>query len=845
MSVFFSRTAANTLYLGFVHVYFVVAILGLLEQLFFSLELMPIITLSSTLVSLGLGGILLLLQPVNFPTKVKPLGYLLIVLGFVLLAHFQINIWGQPNTAWLWVNANGFITSLNALLVLSFMCALTIKVFNTEKSGHAGKVTQRIIFAMILIGFGLWHLSGINTVERETNNAKSKVHLLETMLNRNVTEYVSSFGRIKSRLESVSEEDFHRLVGIDFTNYTADHVAIEGFVLLNTDLQPVITTAFAERFNQRGVLDDPSVQAWLRRPSETIRYGITAATLNADVPIVMFAFYVEKNKEEKYQVLALLNVDRLIEHDYLDYLSSYAAYVELNNDMYFSLNASNKFYPNLQALMAEYEHFIIEPIQFMNRMDFEVYTYIEDYSALNNAAKTEQGIIWFTLIFVLIYTFASDSVYLLRKQSNTLYNMAHFDELTGLMRRDALTASIKTFQQQYPNKNTAIVFLNLDGFSAVNNSVGHTLGDQVLVMVARRLETHASQAEAISRFGNDEFLLFYCDISEEDLIVEVTQVMQTLAGIYSLGEVDVHLTASAGIAVSINSETNDKLILQQADIAMDYAKQQGGNQLSFYRSVMDERHQRMVEIRGQLQKAINQGDIEVFYQPIHQLSDGHIASVEALARWKNGDTYISPAVFIPVAEKTGQIHQVGELVLEQALNDMRDTPEFAELGVSINFSPQQLQQTSFVRKLLLKVRNKGLVPERITVEITETVMSEKGVIEGILKALIAEGFNVAIDDFGTGFSSLSYLSRQPANIIKIDREFTFDTEEPGQKRSLLEAVIKVCLELNKKVVVEGVEQQALIDYLQGIDKVLVQGFYFSKPLPLAELQAYVNAHQVT
>jgi EAL domain-containing protein (putative c-di-GMP-specific phosphodiesterase class I) len=169
--------------------------------------------------------------------------------------------------------------------------------------------------------------------------------------------------------------------------------------------------------------------------------------------------------------------------------------------------------------------------------------------------------------------------------------------------------------------------------------------------------------------------------------------------------------------------------------------------------------------------------LEEKYQPIHSLPDKKVVSVESLVRWKNGNVYISPVIFIPIAEQTGQILEVGKHVLAQVLNDMNNTPELKSITVAVNFSPQQLQQQGFINNLCQLISEKGIEPQRLTIEVTETVMSEKGVIEGVLRELMARGFNVAIDDFGTGYSSLSYLSRQPANIIKVDREFTLGAEQ--------------------------------------------------------------------
>jgi diguanylate cyclase (GGDEF)-like protein len=695
------------------------------------------------------------------------------------------------------------------------------------------------MFLVICTGVSLWHVSSVKAVGSEEKNAREKATLIGTMLNKNLGDYKKSFSRIKSRLERVSVDNFLDLANVDMKNYTRDYEIIKGMLILDEKLALVDGNAFSEQFILSGMLSSKSVVNWLNTTTNEIRFAANSSTLDTDTPTIMFSIPVESINGDRYQILALLDMNLLIEKRYIDYLSSFDAFIELTPQVYFSVNARKQNIYNLRDLLSLYNNYIVEKVEVMGIVNHNIYSFINNYSALRERAKVEQVIIWLTFIFIYSFILASDSLFLLKLQSKKLFKMAKYDELTGLLRRDALDAEIKHKQSKTLNSSYAMVFLNLDGFNSINNSLGHALGDRVLKLVALRLKNNALAADSIARFGNHEFILFYSNTSKEKLTKEISIVLSSLADVYYLGDVDIYLTASAGISMPQEKIEDSKILLQHADIAVDHAKALGGNQLCFYHKLMDDKHKEIVYIRGELQKALKNGDLEVYYQPIHSLPDKKVVSVESLVRWKNGNVYISPVIFIPIAEQTGQILEVGKHVLAQVLNDMNNTPELKSITVAVNFSPQQLQQQGFINNLCQLISEKGIEPQRLTIEVTETVMSEKGVIEGVLRELMARGFNVAIDDFGTGYSSLSYLSRQPANIIKVDREFTLGAEQEGQERALLEAIIKICIELRKIVVIEGIEAVELIEYLFKFKSIRVQGYYYSKPIPLNELINYI------
>jgi diguanylate cyclase (GGDEF)-like protein len=840
MRATFTHSAANTLYLAFIQFFLIVAILGAAESVFVNKTLMPVIPLSIALTSLALAIILSLLTKLVLAKKVKCLCSLVAVFSLLIFINSQLNLWGQANSGWFLISKNPFVTALTAVITFILFSALLIKALCSTTVSKKSNLIKTVIFFVMCIGIALWHLSAINAVKREAKHAEKNIHLIESMLNKNLDDHNKSFTRIKTRLEKSDSDDFLKLAQIDMTNYTKDYEIIQGMLLLDSKLELIAGDAFSKQFIATGVLVNPTVIDWLTAPTNEVKFAVKASTLDSQIAIIMFAIPITAMTGEQYQVLALLDLDLLIERRYINYLNSFDTFIELIPGRYFLVNSRGGNSQSLTALISAYKHFIVHEIDIMGLKKHDVYSFITNYATLKDVAKIDQLIIWFVFVFIYLFILAVDASFLLKKQSYKLYKMAKFDGLTGLLRREAFQSKIASNQLTGLEKNWAIVFLSLDGFNSVNTSLGHELGDSVLKLIATRLEAHAQTTDIIARFDNDKFVLFYNNTSKSALSSEMTTIINSLADIYCLGEVDIHLTVSAGIAMSEGKTTDAKLLQQQADIAMDSAKELGGNQFCFYQSLMDERHKNLVKIRGDLQKALNNGDLEVHYQPIHNLSDNSIVTVESLVRWKNGDNDISPAIFIPIAEQTGQILQVGEQVLTQVLNDISKTPELQQLGVAINFSPQQLQKQGFVEKLSQLVSSKAIQPQQLTIEVTETIMSEKGLIEEVIKQLIERGFSVAIDDFGTGYSSLSFLSRQPANIIKIDREFTLGTEQEGQKRSLLAAMINVCLELKKVVVIEGVEDAEIINYLSKIGNLRVQGYYFSKPLPILKLITYIH-----
>ncbi|WP_462167625.1 EAL domain-containing protein [Pseudoalteromonas sp. GB43] len=259
---------------------------------------------------------------------------------------------------------------------------------------------------------------------------------------------------------------------------------------------------------------------------------------------------------------------------------------------------------------------------------------------------------------------------------------------------------------------------------------------------------------------------------------------------------------------------------------------------------MEDEYKEAIDIRNALFEAIKYNQFSVFYQPIHKLEDESVVGVEALIRWEHNDKWISPAKFIPIAETTEQIVQIGDLVLQRVISDINRSPSLQKIKVAVNFSAKQIIKPDFLNNLIDQIANSAAQFNNFTLEVTESSLQDKSLVSQTLQAAMNKGINIAIDDFGTGYSSLSSLASQPSNIIKIDREFTFGAEVPSKEQRLLDTIINACIDLDKAVVVEGVKSRELISYLRKYKGIRIQGYFYSKPLPLEELIEYIHNHKV-
>ncbi|RUR29212.1 bifunctional diguanylate cyclase/phosphodiesterase [Vreelandella nanhaiensis] len=429
-------------------------------------------------------------------------------------------------------------------------------------------------------------------------------------------------------------------------------------------------------------------------------------------------------------------------------------------------------------------------------------------------------------------------------EAQLAYHASH-DDLTRLPNRtlfeEALLKQFATLRQC--KKRLAVLFVDLDDFKPINDNLGHAVGDQVLIEVARRLNNAVGPEDTVARMGGDEFVIMQTGIDYESEVIDlVERLLPMLARPYRIESQELYLTASVGIAISQEDTLQPQTLIQQADMAMYKAKQQGRNAYEWFtRAFTDTVSERMV-LRNDLQEAIEREEFALHYQPLID-REGNLDGVEALLRWEHPEKgFISPARFIPLAETTGQIIPISEWVLKRACLDMQllNQQGLGEIRVAVNLSPLQFQRSSFLANLRQTLLMTGLPAEQLSLELTEGILMDntEGAID-TLHALRSMHVGVSIDDFGTGYSSLSYLKHLPISTVKIDRSFINELNNSEDDAAIVQGIISMAHHLGLKVVAEGVETEEQYQRLMSYQCDIFQGYGLAKPMPLEALETFV------
>lgn len=431
-------------------------------------------------------------------------------------------------------------------------------------------------------------------------------------------------------------------------------------------------------------------------------------------------------------------------------------------------------------------------------------------------------------------------------ENQLAYNASH-DVLTQLPNRALLEDRLEQacrFAQRH-DRTLALLFIDLDGFKLINDSLGHRTGDKLLIEVARRLEKVSRTGDTVARVSGDEYVMLLPDLARnEDALMVVEQIMRKLSAPYIVNAENLHLTASIGIATTDGNISQPTELIQQADLAMYRAKQMGRNTYQWFAEQLNTEASYRVKLRNELQDAIDHERLTLYYQPLIDSRTGKARAVEALVRWDHPERgLVSPGDFLPLAEETGQIIALGQWVLEQACRDMLRLHKagFKDCTVAVNVSPMQVRKAGFIGAVSDALEASGLPPEALELEIVESaVLYDADQVIQTLHDLRDLGVGIAIDDFGTGFSSLSYIKLLPAGKIKIDRSFIRDVIQDRSDAAITQGVISMAHHLALEVVAEGVETDAQAAFLRRNQCDLLQGFLFARPMPLNLLEEYMH-----
>ncbi|MAT91683.1 MAG: GGDEF domain-containing response regulator [Halioglobus sp.] len=451
---------------------------------------------------------------------------------------------------------------------------------------------------------------------------------------------------------------------------------------------------------------------------------------------------------------------------------------------------------------------------------------------------------------------ASNAFNSLKRQEDRLRYLAYYDPLTSLPNRRSFNEQLNRIlkRAQRHKKSAALLFIDLDHFKRINDSIGHARGDRLLVEIAKRLTMELREDDAISyftdndaergeddggsteiaRLGGDEFTVVLSDVEGVADIERVARrILDSLSEPIALQSHNPVVTPSVGIALYPQDGTDADTLVRNADTAMYVAKAEGRACFRFYDEEMNARAVEQLKMEEELRDAMRNHELELRYQPQIDVSSGEVVSMEALVRWKHPKRgMVSPIEFIPVAESTGQIIELGEWVMDEVA---RNCLYWDELGlkpfrVCVNISPLQFNQRNLPEWIAHFLDRSGLPPERLELELTESaIMTDAETNIARLRELKALGVDLAVDDFGTGYSSLSYLKRFPIDTLKIDQSFISDLDTPDGA-AIVDAILALAKTLNLRVIAEGIENERHLSYLVRNECNLLQGFYFSRPL---------------
>ncbi len=449
---------------------------------------------------------------------------------------------------------------------------------------------------------------------------------------------------------------------------------------------------------------------------------------------------------------------------------------------------------------------------------------------------------------------ASDAFNALKRQEDRLRYLAYYDPLTSLPNRRSFNEQLNRILKRCRRHETgaALMFIDLDHFKRINDSIGHGRGDRLLVEIAKRLTMELREDDAINyytehsaedplesgteiaRLGGDEFTVVLSDITDASQIERVARrILHTLSQPISLQSHNPVVTPSIGIALFPQDGEDPDTLLRNADTAMYVAKAEGRACFRFYNEEMNAQAVEQLKLEEELRDAMRNHELELRYQPQVDTATGEVVSMEALVRWKHPDRgMVSPGEFIPVAERTGQIIELGEWVLSEVARHCLywDSLGLRPFTVCVNISPLQFNQTELPLWIEEFLAASGLAPERLELELTESaIMTDAETNIEKLRKLKNLGLKLAVDDFGTGYSSLSYLKRFPIDTLKIDQSFVADMESPDGA-AIVDAIVALSKTLKLSVIAEGIERFGQLDYLvrRGCD--LLQGYYFSHPI---------------
>lgn len=564
-------------------------------------------------------------------------------------------------------------------------------------------------------------------------------------------------------------------------------------------------------------------------------------------------------------------IDHRLEQDYFHPVEMQDKSILRRLGESFGSNESSARYVALKQVadsltyVIQYQGFMLE--EFRRLMKGHTAAEQQRFMAIHRLSLLLPGAIWLAMLaFVLLIgrligrvegelldtqTTLQESLETLEQQRSELDYIAHHDTLTSLANRlmlhDRLVAAIQRAKRN--GRMVAVLFIDLDRFKHVNDSFGHSAGDELLKRVAERLRGSLREPDTIARLGGDEFVVMLEEIEAPTSVAHVAgTIIELLQAPHQVGDRELFITTSIGISLFPQDSDQAERLLRNADSAMYRAKQEGRNTFHFYTADMTEEAYRRITLETQLRQATVRDELEVYYQPQVDARNGIFIGMEALIRWNHPQRgLLTPAHFIELAEETGLIGTIGEWVLRESTRQFADWyARGLNPGVlAVNLAGKQLLQADLFDRIVHTLNANACLPQWLELEVTEGfVMLRPDETIGVLRRLRDYGIKLAIDDFGTGYSSLAYLKRLPITKLKIDKSFVLDLPFDSESNAIVRTIIGLANTLGLDVIAEGVEGQEQCRYLlqQGCE--LVQGYYYGKPMPAGEMELMLERRDI-
>ncbi|TRW48292.1 bifunctional diguanylate cyclase/phosphodiesterase [Aliidiomarina halalkaliphila] len=744
---------------------------------------------------------------------------------------------------------------------VAFLLALTSVMLYSQLKYRFSRfeIDWPILLPAVLVsalGIFIWFsLSAMNV--RDIDN-RAEILLEQTIVNvdKRLGEHHNALRRLVLHWTHLAEQNGSILP--DSMAFLEDHPLIVSIAMYDEhgelEFEALSPHASNQLWTMTADLRDPPKE-WLEAAMGREDVLISRETTALGIPLlyVTVPMQPEQNALTQHripdvpkQVVMTLDVQSIVDVPQNRFLDFFTVYVEVSTQLVISANRTDFHYYTIEDFERRYPLVYSREAEVLQGYTRTFYVTLGSTEVIWQSARVNQFVFILSSLFALLLVTVADANKQLKEERDKLDILATYDGVTGLVRRDVLERRLSELLLR-KNARVYVMFIDLDGFKPINDTFGIALGNQLLADVGRRIMRVTRDTAIVSRFSGDEFILVTQDYSSDELKALTTRLLSEVRQPFMLDGVSVHLTASIGIAGAESMQGSAETMIQNADVAMTGAKRLGGDTYLFFTPIMTEAYNREVELRARIQEAILNDEFEMYYQPIVAAHTGEIVGVEALARWPQPDgSMVSPGEFIPVAEQTGQIHEISDLVMKKAFADLKTIEAKVDWFVSINFSARLFHRGNIVKRVDYLLNEADVAGKRVHVEVTESVFADdQHNIPEKLKALQQRGLKISIDDFGTGYSSLSLLYKLPLDVIKIDRTFITDLQPDSAAYQVASTVIDLAHRLNKQVIVEGIETEAQVAFCREKNCDSIQGFYFYRPMPFSELLVLVAKNEKT